>query len=532
MMCCIIHIAVLLLSLFDVCIARTANEDGIGFLRKITENTIYESRVRLLKTKKPNECHCVGGKANETGGCACSGKKVLISIGLRRIIELEEHSQTMTVNVWMRQYWNDHTLMWDPARHNGTTHVSLWHDLVWKPDIVLYNNADSELKTMYEEMEIQLKYDGNVSYLYPAVYRITCTIDIAVYPFDQQTCVLKFGSWAFDQSVLDLDTTTAIDPADTSSYLVNSEWQLVSVTAKRQATEYGCCPDVHYIDVTFALTIRRRWLLPFFYLLFPNMLVNIICLMQFFLPCDSSEKITLGITMYLSMIVYLLLIADALPMNDNVPLIVCYMVGTLALVSFSEVVNIIVLQVHHNGTHDNHGQLPGWARSFFLHKVARVLGMSRKITADSEHTSKLTKHESEIRIVKARPMMDAHSANTYATLRTDVPSITIDAPMEIAESTEKMFGNARMHTRRSTIVLPTANAISNEEMLLLRIYKRLEQFRSHLAEEDFSHELRDEWMQLAMVLDRLMFYVYIFGTVGLWTTLYANIPAYHGDVIK
>lgn len=156
--------------------------------------------------------------------------------------------------------------------------------------------------------------------------------------------MLQFGSWAFDQSVLDLDTTTAIDPADTSSYLVNSEWQLVSVTAKRQATEYGCCPDVHYIDVTFALTIRRRWLLPFFYLLFPNMLVNIICLMQFFLPCDSSEKITLGITMYLSMIVYLLLIADALPMNDNVPLIVCYMVGTLALVSFSEVVNIIVLQ--------------------------------------------------------------------------------------------------------------------------------------------------------------------------------------------
>ena len=137
---------------------------------------------------------------------------------------------------------------------------------------------------------------------------------------------------------------TAIEAADTSSYFENSEWILVNMTATHNLVEYGCCPDKIYPDVTFKVTIRRRWLLPFLYLLFPNILVNLICLMQFFLPCDSSEKITLGITMYLSMIVYLLLIADALPMNDRVPLIVRYMVGTLALVSISETVNIVVLQ--------------------------------------------------------------------------------------------------------------------------------------------------------------------------------------------
>ncbi len=75
-------------------------------------------------------------------------------------------------------------------RYNGTTRVSLWHNLVWKPDIVLYNNADSDFAPMYEETEIQLSHDGNVSYLFPAIYKITCGIDIRFYPFDQQTCII------------------------------------------------------------------------------------------------------------------------------------------------------------------------------------------------------------------------------------------------------------------------------------------------------------------------------------------------------
>jgi len=39
-------------------------------------------------------------------------------------------------------------------------------------------------------------------------------------------------------------------------------------------------------------------------------------------------------------------------------------------------------------------------------------------------------------------------------------------------------------------------------------------------------------MQLAMVLDRFMFYVYIINTVILWMTLYINIPRYTGDIIR
>ena len=46
---------------------------------------------------------------------------------------------------------------------------------------------------------------------------------------------------------------------------------------------------------------------------------------------------------------------------------------------------IIILVIHHNGRHDNHGMVPHWARITFLHFFARICGMSRYITSDKVH---------------------------------------------------------------------------------------------------------------------------------------------------
>uniref|UniRef100_A0A3B5MSJ1 Uncharacterized protein n=1 Tax=Xiphophorus couchianus TaxID=32473 RepID=A0A3B5MSJ1_9TELE len=186
----------------------------------------------------------------------------------------------------------------------------------------------------------------------------TCNVDVRWFPFDIQKCELKFGSWTYDGWLLDLQMTDA----DISGYMPNGEWDLIGVPGTRNEVFYDCCKEP-YPDVTFVITIRRRTLYYALNLLIPCVLLSSMTLLIFVLPADSGEKISLGITVLLSLTVFMLLVAEIMPAtSDSVPLIGQYFASIMIIVGMSVIATVVVLQYHH---HDpNGGHMPKWVRHF------------------------------------------------------------------------------------------------------------------------------------------------------------------------
>lgn len=121
----------------------------------------------------------------------------------------------------------------------------------------------------------------------------TCELDIMTFPFDKQSCSLKFGSWTYDGTKLNL-TIEGDDEMKSDDYFVpNKAWTLISAPAVRNVLTYACCP-VPYIDITYTVTFRRTATFYMYILILPCVLLTTLTLVLFWIPPESSTKMALG----------------------------------------------------------------------------------------------------------------------------------------------------------------------------------------------------------------------------------------------
>ena len=161
--------------------------------------------------------------------------------------------------------------------------------------------------------------DGTVRWNFPAIFKSSCEIDVSFFPFDEQRCQLKFGSWSYDGSQLDLINSST--SADITSYIHNGEWKLIGLPVERNVFYYGCCVEP-YPDITFTIVIRRMPQFYLFNLMLPCIIISVINAFSFLLPADSGEKVGFSLTVLLALTVFLLLLAEAIPpASTAIPLI-------------------------------------------------------------------------------------------------------------------------------------------------------------------------------------------------------------------
>uniref|UniRef100_A0A3Q2WMQ4 Cholinergic receptor, nicotinic, alpha 4b n=1 Tax=Haplochromis burtoni TaxID=8153 RepID=A0A3Q2WMQ4_HAPBU len=311
---------------------------------------------------------------------------VLVHFGLSiaQLIDVDEKNQMMTTNVWVKQEWNDYKLRWNPEDYENVTSIRIPSEIIWRPDIVLYNNADGDFAVTHFT-KAHLFYDGQIKWMPPAIYKSSCSIDVTFFPFDQQSCKMKFGSWTYDRAKIDLISMAG--DVDQMDYWESGEWVIVNAVGKYNTKKYECCTEI-YADITYYFIIRR---LPLFYtinLIIPCLLISCLTVLVFYLPSQCGEKITLCISVLLSLTVFLLLITEIIPSTSLViPLIGEYLLFTMVFVTLSIIITVFVLNVHHRSP-QTHG-MPHWVRRVFLDLVPQVLFMKRPPGTAKQHCKKL-----------------------------------------------------------------------------------------------------------------------------------------------
>uniref|UniRef100_A0A3Q2CKM5 Cholinergic receptor, nicotinic, alpha 4b n=1 Tax=Cyprinodon variegatus TaxID=28743 RepID=A0A3Q2CKM5_CYPVA len=310
---------------------------------------------------------------------------VLVHFGLSiaQLIDVVK-LQYMMITYILLQEWNDYKLRWNPEEYENVTSIRIPSEIIWRPDIVLYNNADGDFAVTHLT-KAHLFYDGHIKWTPPAIYKSSCSIDVTFFPFDQQSCKMKFGSWTYDRAKIDLISMAS--DVDQMDYWESGEWVIVNAVGKYNTKKYECCAEI-YADITYYFIIRR---LPLFYtinLIIPCLLISCLTVLVFYLPSQCGEKITLCISVLLSLTVFLLLITEIIPSTSLViPLIGEYLLFTMVFVTLSIIITVFVLNVHHRSP-KTHG-MPQWVRRVFLDLVPRFLFMKRPPGTAKQHCKKL-----------------------------------------------------------------------------------------------------------------------------------------------
>ncbi|VDQ02455.1 unnamed protein product [Trichobilharzia regenti] len=136
--------------------------------------------------------------------------------------------------LFFQQTWNDYHFLWNPKNFGNITTLILPYTAVWRPDILLYNCADEKFDRLFPTNTV-INHNGTVQWLPPGLFKSTCNIDILWFPFDEQKCEMKFGSWTYngDQVNFQLQCINASQPnctevgtVDLSEYSNNGEFHL------------------------------------------------------------------------------------------------------------------------------------------------------------------------------------------------------------------------------------------------------------------------------------------------------------------
>ncbi|XP_069750930.1 5-hydroxytryptamine receptor 3B-like [Narcine bancroftii] len=399
---------------------------------------------------------------------------VYIDFILHAVLEVDGQNQKLTTSVWYRQLWLDEHLVWNPKRFDGINEISLPIEAIWIPDIIIQEFIDVGRSSYLPYVYVNAS--GTVKNYKPMQVVSACNLEIYAFPFDKQNCTFTFCSWLHTVNDINLKFWRSFDEIenDTRAFLGDGEWELLSVPSKYERM-YDEGKD--YAQIQFNIVIRRRPLLYVVSLLLPSIFLMLVDVTSYFLPPDSSGRITFKSSILFGYTVFRMNLHDELPITAvQTPLIGVFFAVCMALLVISLAESILIVQLL------NMNKETEW-KSFIANSCLAKDTSSNQSTTD-------------------RPCMSLKSEEETCDDRVS------ESGPELADQQEKEFLN------KETQGHPT------RKLPMKDIQKEISSIKLCLHQLDVKGNPSDDWLMFCYRFDRLLFLVYlvIFGVYTITMT--------------
>jgi hypothetical protein len=223
-----------------------------------------------------------------------------VSFGAKRLHDLNEKQQKVSLLGYFDIAWKDEFLIWDEDNNSNIREIVLKTNDIWWPTIAL-GNPFGDFKTLDNPYGIfRVSSSGVIKWSPGGLFSITCDMNVLKYPFDTQTCDFVFVVLGYSIPDIILNINPNILEVHGTT-----EWDIVNT--KIFANMEGTAAMVIHV------MLQRK---PFFVILTvitPLSLLAFLNLFVFLVPVESGEKTSFGITTFLAYSIYLSTLGSSLP---------------------------------------------------------------------------------------------------------------------------------------------------------------------------------------------------------------------------
>ncbi|XP_060558563.1 acetylcholine receptor subunit alpha-like [Ruditapes philippinarum] len=286
-------------------------------------------------------------------------KPVIVTVGLtlRKVLHLNEIRQSFKSTINVNLYWYDDSLQWNKSEFNGINNIEISYNRnVWIPDLMIYNAVEKPEDLGINDAFIRLNNNGQIYVWTQTNFETACEIKTKKYPYDMQVCDIVITK--FMSSDLEIDIRPLEKYVNMNEYVEIAEWKIEDTSVKTTVdpinisvfvdTDISSVDVINYTSITYTLTLQRSCKLCFFNNILPVMVLAALNFLTFFVHCESGEKLSYPIAMFLTLAVFLTIITRSLPESiDGVSYLSSYVTFQLAVSAMILLCAIISLQIHH-----------------------------------------------------------------------------------------------------------------------------------------------------------------------------------------